>query len=62
MHMLDDNLVYFRRRATEELAAAECAPNAAIAAVHRSMAARYLTLSQEAQPDISSPTLSATPS
>ena len=44
---METNSDYYRRRAAEELAAAERAPNAAIAAVHKTMAARYLALSGE---------------
>jgi len=48
--IVEDNLNYYRRRAAEELAAAEQAPSAAVAAVHRSLAERYLVLSGEPQP------------
>jgi hypothetical protein len=47
---VEDNLNYYRRRAGEELAAAEQAPSAAVAAVHRSLADRYTALAGEPQP------------
>ena len=47
--MSEDNLDYYRRRAAEELAAAQRAPSAAIAEVHRSLAERYMVLAGEPQ-------------
>ena len=47
---LEDNSNYYRRRASEEVAAAEGASSAAVAAVHRSLAERYLALAGEPQP------------
>ena len=47
---MEDNLNYYRRRAAEELSAAEQAPSAVVAAVHRSLAERYSALAGESQP------------
>ena len=47
---MKDNLTYYRRRADEELAAAEHASNDGVAAVHRSLAERYMALAGEPQP------------
>jgi hypothetical protein len=47
---LEDNLNYYRRRIAEELAAAQHAPSEGVAAVHRSLAERYMALAGEPQP------------
>jgi hypothetical protein len=47
---VEDNFNYYRRRAAEELNAADRAPSAAVAAVHRSLAERYSVLAGEPQP------------
>jgi len=47
---LEDNLSYYRRRAAEEAAAAKHAESSTVAAVHRSLAERYLALAGEPQP------------
>jgi hypothetical protein len=48
--LVEDNLSYYRRRAAEESIAADGAPSEAVAAVHRSLAERYLALAGEPQP------------
>ena len=49
MRSFEDNLNYYRRRAAQELAAADGAADEAIAAVHRSLAQRYQALAGEPQ-------------
>jgi hypothetical protein len=57
---MEDNLHYYRRRAAEELAAAEQAPSATVAAVHTSLAERYLALAGEPQPFVAPQQLAST--
>jgi hypothetical protein len=56
---LEDNLNYYRRRAAEEFAAAEHAPSATVAAVHKSLGERYSALAGESQPFTASRRVSA---
>jgi len=47
--MVEDMGTYYRRRQSEELAAAERATTAEAATIHRSLAARYSALAGEPQ-------------
>jgi hypothetical protein len=47
---MEENLNYYRRRAAEEFNAADSAATETVAAVHRSLAERYLALAGEPQP------------
>lgn len=47
--MVEDTQTYYRRRCSEELAAAERATHPNAANIHRSLAARYSTLAGQAQ-------------
>jgi hypothetical protein len=46
--MRENDLSYYRRRAEEELIAAELASDAQAALIHRALAARYYQLSRSA--------------
>jgi hypothetical protein len=58
---LEDNLSYYRRRAAEEAAAAKDAESSTVAAVHMSLAERYLALAGEPQPFAARQQVSITP-
>lgn len=51
--MLEDNFDYYRRRAAEEMAAAERASNETVASVHKSLAERYAALAGEPRQQVS---------